>query len=452
MGILDTLAVGQRGLMAANAGIQVASENIAGANTVGYHRRHSVQTTSDPVARRGLWIGGGPRVEGVARSADRILGARLVASSGTSAYAAAMHQGVYEAEGAIAVTGATGLADIASRFFDSLATLTTDPSDPSARQATLGAATQLTMAVSNTATALQGSLDELEASVADRVVSANALISEIASLNKAIGRRGAEMGPADLLDRRDQAIRELAEEVGATVELEASGQATVFVGDHAVVSGVDGRTLSASVVGGQLQVAVSVGGGSMVVQVGGQAGGELAARDTVNDWMADLDTWTSTFSDTFNAQHALGFDSSGAAGGEMFGYDPVDPAASFHVAIDDPDALALAGAVTANPGDGDNLSLLLDLEDSAMIGGYRPSEALTVLAASAGTDVSAAEADSEALSEQLADLDALRSSLSGVDTDEEAISLIEYQAAYRAAARVLSVGDEMLRTLMQVGA
>ena len=44
-----------------------------------------------------------------------------------------------------------------------------------------------------------------------------------------------------------------------------------------------------------------------------------------------------------------------------------------------------------------------------------------------------------------------RDAVSKVDTDEEAIRLIEYQTAYRAAARVLSAGDQMLQTLMAIG-
>jgi flagellar hook-associated protein 1 FlgK len=52
----------------------------------------------------------------------------------------------------------------------------------------------------------------------------------------------------------------------------------------------------------------------------------------------------------------------------------------------------------------------------------------------------------------LADLSTMRDSVSQVDTDEEAIKLIEFQAAYRAAARVLQASDELLQTLMSIGA
>jgi flagellar hook-associated protein 1 FlgK len=50
----------------------------------------------------------------------------------------------------------------------------------------------------------------------------------------------------------------------------------------------------------------------------------------------------------------------------------------------------------------------------------------------------------------VSDLTTLRESVSGVDTDEEAVNLLQYQAAYRAAARVVSAADELLQQLLQL--
>ncbi|MBI5360793.1 MAG: hypothetical protein HZA48_09470, partial [Planctomycetes bacterium] len=41
-----------------------------------------------------------------------------------------------------------------------------------------------------------------------------------------------------------------------------------------------------------------------------------------------------------------------------------------------------------------------------------------------------------------------RARISGVNLDEEAVNLIEYQRTYQAAARYISVVDSMLQTLM----
>ncbi|HNC94466.1 MAG TPA: flagellar basal body rod C-terminal domain-containing protein, partial [Myxococcota bacterium] len=69
-----------------------------------------------------------------------------------------------------------------------------------------------------------------------------------------------------------------------------------------------------------------------------------------------------------------------------------------------------------------------------------------------GGDVAAVSADVTAQDALVEDYDAMRTSISGVDTDEEAVRLIEYQAAYRAAAKIVSATDEMLRVLTTLGA
>lgn len=453
MGLMDVISTGRRGLGAASAGIDVTSQNISNVNTVGYARRKVVQTTTEPVVRRGLFMGGGPSVTGIARATDRLLGVRLVAAAGTASEAAAVHTTLANAEGHF--DGGTTLSDASDAFFDSLSALTTDPSDAGGRRATVAAATTLAATVARIGGGLQSDLDDLDASVATRLEGVNAKLGEVASLNKAIGRLGADLGPGDLLDRRDQLVRELGEEVGATVDFDADGQATVLVGGHAVVSGNEARTLRLDTSGATPELLVSAGSGALRVteDAGGSIGGALAARATIQGWQADLDDFATTLATTVNAQHAAGFDRAGNPGGDVFTFDAADPSASFAVsaALADPDALALAGAATASPGDGANLTAFLALESSAVYGGRTAGSALAALSSRVGTDVSTAETDATTLDEQLADVDAMRDALASVDTDEEAIKLIEFQTAYRAAARVLSVGDEMLRTLLTVG-
>jgi flagellar hook-associated protein FlgK len=41
-------------------------------------------------------------------------------------------------------------------------------------------------------------------------------------------------------------------------------------------------------------------------------------------------------------------------------------------------------------------------------------------------------------------------SLTSVDLDQEATSLIEFQAAYQASAKVIRAADELLQTLMSI--
>ena len=77
---------------------------------------------------------------------------------------------------------------------------------------------------------------------------------------------------------------------------------------------------------------------------------------------------------------------------------------------------------------------------------------ISSLVSDVGSDMAATSADSTAQDAQVQDFDAMRTSVSGVDSDEEAMRLIEFQSAYRAAAKVVTATDEMLRVLTSLGA
>ena len=114
----------------------------------------------------------------------------------------------------------------------------------------------------------------------------------------------------------------------------------------------------------------------------------------------------------------------------------------------------MAGFATGGAaGDGDNLRAFLDFQAGLNFesGTATGLGTLSNLLSDVGNTVSAAETDSSNRVAVLADLDSARTALSGVDTDEEAIHLIEYQSAYRAAAQVISAADELLRTLLAIG-
>jgi flagellar hook-associated protein 1 FlgK len=67
---------------------------------------------------------------------------------------------------------------------------------------------------------------------------------------------------------------------------------------------------------------------------------------------------------------------------------------------------------------------------------------------SGGVAVRSAELDVEVATGVEAQLEALRSSVSGVSTDEEVINLDKFQRGYQASLRVVSVADQMLQELL----
>lgn len=460
MSLLGALQSGARGLAVASAGIDVTTQNVTGASTPGFSRRTLQSKQLAPIQENGLWLGQGATASGIARQTDRLLGVRLVAGTGAEAAASTLADSLSLVESYFGAGETSGISDALSGWYDALGEASADPGSEALRGGVVSSAESLAASVSRVATSLSESIESFNGQIAGSLDAANATLQEIAALNAAIGKQGSTAGPADLLDRRDQLIVELATTVGARVELRADGQATVFIAGHAAVSGGEARLLSTATDDAgntTLQLAVDDGALDITAGIGGKLGGYVEARELAEGWISDLDEFAYNFATAMNTQNAAGFDQAGSAGGNIFAVGASSAGAAADMAVEstlveDVSLLAFAGAATAEAGDGNNLESLLALEDdTTTFAGRTAAGVISSVVASVGAAVVAAETDAETEAAILTDITALRESISGVDTDEEAVSLLQYQAAYRSAARVISAADEMLRQLVTLG-
>lgn len=110
----------------------------------------------------------------------------------------------------------------------------------------------------------------------------------------------------------------------------------------------------------------------------------------------------------------------------------------------------LAASTTPFVGDGSNATLLVQVQDKAVatLGGVSLNEHYATTMANLAVASSSASSKNDAASVILDSLTVQRESISGVNLDEEAVSLITSQRAYEGAARYMNVVNEMLQTLM----
>jgi flagellar hook-associated protein 1 FlgK len=95
---------------------------------------------------------------------------------------------------------------------------------------------------------------------------------------------------------------------------------------------------------------------------------------------------------------------------------------------------------------------LIDVESTKIFSTASESagEFLSSLLSNVASDTAQAAADASQNSTRSGDLESLMKSLTSVDLDQEATSLIEFQAAYQASAKVIRAADELLQTLMSI--
>jgi flagellar hook-associated protein 1 FlgK len=202
---------------------------------------------------------------------------------------------------------------------------------------------------------------------------------------------------------------------------------------------------------------MSVDSGTVTItgSLGGELGGLINARTVAQSTSDKLDTFAQDFADTFNGQHGLGYDRTGAIGGDFFTYGSLAPAASLEVDTSlaaDTDLIAAAASPTAEIGDGENLSALIDIEGDKLFDGATKTSRTYIASiySDLGTEVRGFQMDAETQQTHLSDLSSLKDAVSAVDLDEEAVNLIKYQASYEAAARVVSIADDLLDILMRL--
>ncbi len=112
--------------------------------------------------------------------------------------------------------------------------------------------------------------------------------------------------------------------------------------------------------------------------------------------------------------------------------------------------LMIAAAKFSYSGDGSNATSLARLENQAVasLGGVSLTEYYTAAMANIAVSASSAQSAVDASGIIFDSLTAQRESLSGVNLDEEAVSLISFQRAYEGAAQYMRVVDEMLQVLL----
>lgn len=457
MSVLNVLSTGFTGLRAASAGIEAVTQNVSNASTEGYTRKRIDLSTIDPVRRGGVWFGQGVKLNGIVRAADPFALTRLLRSTGEAGADEAHRSAIATFESLFEPAAGTSVRQSVDALFAALQAATADPSDPGLRRSATLAAQGFTNSVNTVAEGLTNGITERDELIAQQVSQANADLAQVAALNEQIVRGGAlPFGAGDLMDRRDQALARLADSIGAATHFEADGSATVLVGGHAAVSRSVARTLEVDLTGVTPQVTLSVDDSSVVVtgEVAGRVGGELRARADLVRWRTDLDTVVTGLANALNAQNAAGFRPGGGAGGAVFQLPPSGSVAQ-GIRVDanlaaDPNAWAFAGAATALAGDGANLNALIAVRGQVVANGRTAGAALSDLVNLVSADVSLAGSRADTAVARLQDAQEVYSNLSSVDLDEEAVSLLQHQTAYAAAAKVIQTADEMLQTLLSL--
>ncbi|MDA7085966.1 flagellar hook-associated protein FlgK [Pseudomonas sp. SA3-5] len=323
----DLLSIGLSGLSANKTSLSVTGHNITNVNTPGFSRQDAVQATRNPQFSGAGYIGSGTTLVDIRRTYSEFLTTQVRSSTALSSDVEAYRSQIEQLDSLLAGT-TTGITPSLQKFFSSLQTAAEDPANIPARQLVLSEAEGLARrfnTVSDRITEQNEFINKQMVAVSDQV---NRLATSIASYNDAIAKAAANgQQPNDLLDAREEAIRQLSTYVGVTVVAQDDNTLNLFVGSGQPL--VVGSTTSRLEVGpGQgdptrFEVSFVSGGsrqGITSLITGGELGGLIRYRaETLDPTLNSLGRLALAVSDQVNTQLGQGLDLKGQVGTALFG-------------------------------------------------------------------------------------------------------------------------------------
>ncbi|MCD1639983.1 flagellar hook-associated protein FlgK [Pseudomonas stutzeri] len=323
----DLLSIGLSGLAASKTQLSITGHNITNVNTPGYSRQDASQATRSPQFSGAGYIGSGTSLVDVRRSYSEFLTSQLRSSTSLNRDVEAYKSQIDQLDSLLAGT-TTGITPSLQSFFSALQTAAEDPANIPARQLVLAEAEGLARRFNTVYDRLSEQnnfTNKQMAAVTDQV---NRLAGSIGSLNEAIAVAAANgKQPNDLLDARDEAVRQLSGYIGVTVVPQDDSSFNIFIGSgQPLVVGSAAARLE--VVPGQgdpnRHEVQFVSGGSrqgITSQItGGELGGLIRYREEVLDsTMNSLGRLALAVSDQVNTQLGQGLDLKGQVGTALFG-------------------------------------------------------------------------------------------------------------------------------------
>ena len=322
----DLLNIGMSGLHAAKTKLSVTGHNITNVNTPGYTRQDTVQGTRTPQFSGAGYIGTGTSLLDVRRSYNEFLTTQVRSSTSLNSDVVAYKSQIDQLDSLLAGSS-TGITPSMDAFFSATQAAAEDPSNIPARQLVISEAEGLARRFND----LYDTINTQNSSINKQLVTSteqiNRLAQTIGGLNDAIANAGANGSqPNDLLDARDEAVRQLSTYVGVNVVVQDNNTFNVSLGSGQPL--VVGNTVN------QLQAVPGrgdpntfeidfVSGGSrqnITSNIsGGEVGGLLRYReDALKPSVNALGRLALSISEEVNTQLGQGLDLKGQVGANLF--------------------------------------------------------------------------------------------------------------------------------------
>ncbi|KAF0863575.1 flagellar hook-associated protein FlgK [Pseudomonas sp. LD120] len=323
---MSLLNIGMSGLAASQTSLVTTGNNIANADTSGYSRQQTVQGTKASSQFGNVFIGTGTTLADVRRVYNSFLDAQLRTATSLNSDVAAYKGQITPVDKLLSDSG-TGMTGALTKFFASLQNLNAKPTDEASRQLLLSDTQALSNRFNSVSSQLNQQNTDINGNLASMAEQVNKLANTVAQLNQKISELSTNGNgmPNDLLDARNETVRQLSTFIGVQVSERGSSLDLYLGSGQPLVMGNSANSLE--VVQGKndpTRSMLQLNRGATTVDItnvttGGEIGGLLRYRSEVLDpAMNELGRVALVVADQMNSQMAQGIDKNGEFGGNLF--------------------------------------------------------------------------------------------------------------------------------------
>jgi len=239
------MSIGTRAMFANYASMQTTGHNIANAQTPGYSRQTVEVATSGGQQTGAGFYGKGVDVVTVRRASDAFLTSQAQAASSMAAMDDARSTNLQQLE-SVFPPGDSGVGAAVGTFMNGFVDLANSPSDSSARQVILSDAAEVADRFATAGAQLDRLQNGVTSDLRNSVNQVNQMAKQVAALNANIaGLRGTSNSPNDLLDQRDQLVKQIGNLVKVSTITADDGTMGVFIaGGQRLVLGAEAQQLA----------------------------------------------------------------------------------------------------------------------------------------------------------------------------------------------------------------
>ncbi|MCU1336588.1 MAG: flagellar hook-associated protein FlgK [Bryobacterales bacterium] len=470
-GLFANLNTSANALRAFERSLEIAQNNVANASTAGYAKQ---VPTLDALPFEPLsGLPGGVRAGAPQSSRDEYLEQGVRYQAGLLANFQAQAQALGSIEPMFDVTGQTGIVAALNSMFQSFSAWSANPDSAAARQDVLSKAQDLGASFQQAASVLSSATQSINNKIDSSVDQINSLAAQVRDYN--LQRNQGQGVDAGLDAHLHDTLETLSGLANITSRFESDGSVTLLLGGQTpLVIGARQYSLKSAYFDSGVAVNPNAIPAAHILDANGQdvtanttggtLGGLLTVRNTVlpslqgdSQQAGALNQIAKQVADRVNQLLASGRTPAGQPGLPLFSYDATSAANTARSLVINPNITAdtLAALDPGPPQVANGVALALaGLGDSHAaadtIGGKSILEFLNGQTQILGQQVADATAGQTVAQQSVAQARALRTQVSGVSLDEEAVRVMELQRGYQAISKMISVINGLTDTLINM--